>query len=40
MFVPTCDEFFLAHALDDYRQLTKQAYFFAAVRDTPAQVPG
>jgi RimJ/RimL family protein N-acetyltransferase len=28
-FVPTCDEFFLAHALDDYRQLTKQAYFFA-----------
>jgi RimJ/RimL family protein N-acetyltransferase len=31
-FVPTCDEFFLAHALDDYRQLAKQAYFFA----TPA----
>ena len=29
-FVPTCDEFFLAHALDDYRQLAKQAYFFAA----------
>ena len=28
-FVPTCDEFFLAHALDDYRQLVKQAYFFA-----------
>jgi RimJ/RimL family protein N-acetyltransferase len=28
-FVPTCDEFFLAHALDDYRQLHKQAYFFA-----------
>jgi GNAT superfamily N-acetyltransferase len=28
-FVPTCDEFFLAHALDDYRQLQKQAYFFA-----------
>lgn len=27
-FVPTCDEFFLAHALDDYRQLEKQAYFF------------
>jgi RimJ/RimL family protein N-acetyltransferase len=26
--VPTCDEFFLAHALDDYRQLAKQAYFF------------
>jgi RimJ/RimL family protein N-acetyltransferase len=29
-FAPTCDEFFLAHALDEYRQLTKQAYFFAA----------
>jgi RimJ/RimL family protein N-acetyltransferase len=29
-FAPTCDEFFLAHALDDYRQLAKQAYFFAA----------
>lgn len=28
-FVPTCDEFFLAHALDDYRHLAKQAYFFA-----------
>src|SRR5215217_1547626 len=28
-FVPTCDEFFLAHALDEYRQLAKQAYFFA-----------
>jgi GNAT superfamily N-acetyltransferase len=29
--VPTCDEFFLAHALDDYRQLAKQAYFFTTV---------
>jgi GNAT superfamily N-acetyltransferase len=28
-FVPTCDEFFLAHAVDDYRRLNKQAYFFA-----------
>ncbi len=28
-FVPTCDEFFLAHALDDYRQLAKQAFLFA-----------
>jgi RimJ/RimL family protein N-acetyltransferase len=27
-FVPTGDEFFLAHALDEYRQLRKQAYFF------------
>ena len=32
-FVPTCDEFYLAHALDDYRQLTRQAYFFAAAPD-------
>ena len=32
-FVPTCDEFFLAHALDDYRQLAKQAYFFATPPD-------
>ncbi|MBE2236838.1 MAG: GNAT family N-acetyltransferase [Caldilineaceae bacterium] len=29
-FVPTCDEFFLAHALDDFRTLEKQAYFFQA----------
>ena len=27
-FVPTCDEFYLSHAIDDYRQLVKQAYFF------------
>jgi RimJ/RimL family protein N-acetyltransferase len=27
-YVPTCDEFFLAHALDEYRLLEKQAYFF------------
>src|SRR5215216_1386144 len=32
-FVPTCDQFFLAHALDDYRQLAKQAYFFATPSD-------
>ncbi len=31
-FVPTCDEFFLAHALDDYRQITTQAYFFTTPR--------
>ncbi len=29
-FVASCDEFFLAHALDEYRQLNKQAYFFSA----------
>src|SRR5215204_5151119 len=28
-FVATCDEFFLAHALDEYRQPAKQAYVFA-----------
>lgn len=27
-FVPTSDEFYLSHAIDDYRQLAKQAYFF------------
>ena len=31
-FAPTCDEFFLSHALDDYRQLAKQAYFFRVGR--------
>src|SRR4051812_30685719 len=37
-FVPTCDEFFLAHALDDYRQLAKQAYFFATPPDASGEV--
>jgi RimJ/RimL family protein N-acetyltransferase len=38
VFVPTCDELYLSHALDDYRQLAKQAYFFtvAASRVVPA----
>ena len=27
-YVPTCDEFFLSHALDTYIELKKQAYFF------------
>jgi RimJ/RimL family protein N-acetyltransferase len=38
-FVPTCDEFYLANAIDDYRQLEKQAYFFAALQNpvTPGQ---
>ena len=39
-FVPTCDEFFLSHALDDYRQLAKQAYFFNAVREVPGLKSG
>lgn len=34
-FVPTCDEFYLAHALDDFRQFAKQAYFFAAGQSVP-----
>ena len=38
-FVPTCDELFLSHALDEYRQLAKQAYFFTAARETPASPP-
>src|SRR5215212_6775324 len=41
-FVPTCDEFYLAHALDEYRQLAKQAYFFAippAVGEAIASAP-
>lgn len=32
-YIPTCDEFFLAHALDEYRLLEKQAYFFQARPD-------
>jgi len=32
-FVPTADEFFLAHALDEYKQLDKQAYFFQTPKD-------
>lgn len=27
-FVSTCDEFFLSHALDNYKSIEKQAYFF------------
>ena len=38
-FVPTCDELFLAHALDDYRQLRKQAYVFATSLDASASEP-
>jgi GNAT superfamily N-acetyltransferase len=30
-FVPTFDEFYLSHALDDYRQLAMWAYLFADV---------
>ena len=32
-FVPTCDEFFLSHALDEYRLLEKQAYFFQPIQE-------
>jgi GNAT superfamily N-acetyltransferase len=38
-FVPTCDEFFLAHALDDHRRLAMQAYFFTTVEDMPPLAP-
>lgn len=34
-FVPTCDEFFLSHALDEYRELRRQAYFFASPPNLP-----
>lgn len=39
-FVPTCDEFYLAHALDDYRHLAKQAYFFAYAETPRNDSPG
>ena len=38
--VPTCDEFWLASALDEHRQLTRQAYLFSAPADTqPVPAP-
>lgn len=37
-YVPTCDGFFLAHAIDDFRSLARQAYFFAD-REEPVRVP-
>ena len=38
-FVPTCDEHYLAHALDEYRQLSKQAYFFALAMSSRVRPP-
>lgn len=39
-FVPTFDEVFLSHAVDDYRHLAMQAYFFAVPDDfSPSVVP-
>jgi GNAT superfamily N-acetyltransferase len=35
-FVPTCDELFLSHAIDDCRQIDRQAYFFQALPDVAA----
>jgi RimJ/RimL family protein N-acetyltransferase len=32
-FVPTCDEFFMAHALDEYRSIERQAYFFQDIQN-------
>jgi GNAT superfamily N-acetyltransferase len=39
-FVPTCDEFFLSHALDDFRKLAKQAYFFTASKESSGSTSG
>jgi RimJ/RimL family protein N-acetyltransferase len=38
-FVPTNDAFYLSHALDDYRQLRKQAFFFVHGRVAPETTP-
>lgn len=38
-FVPTCDEFFLSHALDEYAELHKQAYFFVEGDAAPLAQP-
>jgi GNAT superfamily N-acetyltransferase len=35
-FVPTCDELFLCYAIDDCRQVDRQAYFFQALPVTSA----
>ena len=35
-FVPTCDEFFLSHAIEDYAKVEKQACFFV---EADAQLP-
>lgn len=37
--VPTNDEFFLSHALDDFRQLAKQACFFALANTRVVSAP-
>ncbi len=39
-FVPTCDELFLSHAIDDCRQIDRQAYFFQSIADAPAPAVG
>lgn len=36
--VPTCDEFFLSHAMDNFKSLDKQAYFFKDSRDKDAYI--
>lgn len=36
-FVTTCDEFFMSHALDEYRNIERQAYFF---QDTQSPIHG
>ncbi|MGB3304758.1 MAG: GNAT family N-acetyltransferase [Thermomicrobiales bacterium] len=37
--VPTNDEFFVVHALDDYRTLSKQACFFAVAESRVPPIP-
>lgn len=37
-FVPTCDEFFLSHAVEDYAALEKQACFFVEATDAQPSV--
>ena len=37
-FVPTCDELFLSHALDQEVSVKKQAYFFQDCRLKPSKI--
>ena len=37
--VPTSDEFYLTHALDEYRSMARQAYFFTLANDRVLPIP-
>lgn len=39
-FVPTCDEFYVSHALDGHRSVVLQAYFFSALDGDAGTAPG